>query len=276
LLLLANGEDFDMRRGIIGLRSGVSLGLCAGLLVLGGLAETASAVSLPFQATLTIGVGNLAVSVTGSGVAAVTTSGGANLTGVSIPAGAASGVATVPQTNTGYLPGLAGLSLAGGNAAGSFARTSSGVLAGSMPLSGLARICNFSACSGAPGALPIPLSVLGVSGGSATAPATGSPLHVTVSGAPWTAGAVVVFPVPTPNPATVQGFLHGPASATSSAAQAGGSFQLVTPITILTDGPSPQIGGYARLSVTFVPEPGSLWLAVPGLLALVAARKRLR
>jgi hypothetical protein len=265
-----------MQRGIVGLRTRGPLVLCAGLLVL-GLAETAPAVSLPFQATLTIGVGNLAASVTGTGVAAVTTSGGANLTGVSIPAGAALGISVVPQTNPALLPGLAGLSLSGGNLAGSFARTPSGVLAGSMPLSGRARICVFTDCaSGPPATLPILLSAIGVSGPSATAVGAGS-LHVTVSGAPWTAGAVAILPVPTVNPASVQGFLHGPASATSSAAQAGGSFQLVTPFTLQTDQINfPQIGGYARLSVTFAPEPGSLWVAVPGLLALSAARQRLR
>ena len=58
------------------------------------------------------------------------------------------------------------------------------------------------------------------------------------------------------------GYAHGPASAPNSTARAGGSLLLVTPIAIHTsvsfDGPVP---GFAFLTLHFVPEPATAFLA---------------
>jgi len=62
---------------------------------------------------------------------------------------------------------------------------------------------------------------------------------------------------------------HGPASATGSTAQVGGSLQLITPFTLTTsiaaDGPTI---GFASLTLRFVPEPTSALLVAGGLVAL--------
>jgi cysteine-rich repeat protein len=81
---------------------------------------------------------------------------------------------------------------------------------------------------------------------------------------------------------TVQGFVHGPASLTSTAAQTGGVLQLVTPTKIeILDSPGGNVVGHrpltARLTIHLVPEPGTFSLLASGaLLMLLIGRRRMR
>jgi hypothetical protein len=79
---------------------------------------------------------------------------------------------------------------------------------------------------------------------------------------------------------TAMGFVHGPASLTSSTAQPGGVVQLVTPAQIQTNlslGSNQLIGTIGRLAITFIPEPDlGILLAVGtfGLALLGRTRRR--
>ena len=99
-------------------------------------------------------------------------------------------------------------------------------------------------------------------------------------GAPWTVKTAVV-PVTlmgSGGPPTVSafGFVHGPASNTSSTAKLGGVVQLVTSATIVST-----LGGSAvwpmlgTLNIHFVPEPEAVLLFGAGITAMgIAVRRR--
>lgn len=74
------------------------------------------------------------------------------------------------------------------------------------------------------------------------------------------------------------GFAHGPASLTSSTAQASGVVQLVTVSKVFTSltGAFPEFPVIGVLNLHFVPEPGTLLMLGLGAagLALYAQRKR--
>jgi hypothetical protein len=140
-----------------------------------------------------------------------------------------------------------------------------------MPLNGVAKVCLFKDCSKATANVSVPFSIPGfrpaVVGVGGTL-GTGSEDTVMVIGAPWTAGTAAVGTV------TQAGFQHGPASATSSTAQASGAIRLVTPIFVTI---SNRAGGsndafipsFAILDLHFVPEPSTSLLLGGGIAALV-------
>jgi hypothetical protein len=80
---------------------------------------------------------------------------------------------------------------------------------------------------------------------------------------------------------TETGYVHGPASNTSTAAKVGGAIQLIAPTQVFTEGVP---GGYSdtqalftRLTLNFVPEPGLLLLLGPGAVSLaLLGRRRMR
>ena len=98
-------------------------------------------------------------------------------------------------------------------------------------------------------------------------------MTVTAVGAPWTTAAVTVD-VGT-STTQLAGFVHGPASNTSTAAQLGGVIQVVTPI-VVSSTTAPTFRAAATLQLTFVPEPGTGALLAGGvaLLAAIGRRKR--
>lgn len=233
-------------------------------------AAPARAAVLPFTASLEITMNAFSVSVIDSGVATVNLSGGgAHLSQIQFAAGAISGTDLVPITDPGALP-IAGIQLDVANGAGTIAETSGGVLRGEMALPGVMKLCLFGTpgCSAAVGNVSVPLTPVGQDGAWAFQPGA---VNVTVVGAPWTTGTVSVGTL------TTMGSAHGPASGTSTTAQAGGSLRLVTPIYITTNiGAGPIIGSFAILTLHFVPEAATAILLGAGIATLGAIGKRSR
>jgi len=219
----------------------------------------ACAAPLPVVADLQLYLATLSPSLSGSGVATAPSTG--HLSALALPSDlvATSGL-VIPITDPAAAP-LQGYELTVRNGAGSFA-PSAGHLGGAMPLIGSIRVCLFAPCPIAVANLTVPLTVIGA-GGVATGPAPGL-ANLTVTGAPWTTGTVML-PFGIGGPDTIMGYAHGPASATSSTAQPGGSLQLVTPFTFVTsfqaDGPT---RGFAAFTLHFVPEPTTALLLSAG------------
>jgi hypothetical protein len=251
-----------------------SFGVLGVAWVLAGAASPSAAVVLGFTGQLEIAIrrGTLPpVVMLGGSAALVNGSGPAgHLSAFANAGGTFATVVTVPVAN---VSPISGVIVSAVNGAGSFA-VSGGVGGGTMPINGSAKLCLFNAgpgCTSALSNLIVPLSVAGV-GGSVVADAA---VSITVTGAPWTTGTVGFGTL------TAMGFVHGPASLTSSTANVSGAVRLVTPIAISTSFASPQlIPAFASLTLHFlyvVPEPGTLLLfgsGVAGLAAIGRARMR--
>jgi len=146
-----------------------------------------------------------------------------------------------------------------------------------LPLGGELRLCMiFAECVSY---IPIPLTAGGTRGvgigglitfnGFAAAGAKAS-----LAAAPWTIGTAVASTGTTANGGPTAtfartGFAHGPASGTTSTARRGGAVQLVAPIQIATSiAGLERIGFIARLTLVFVPEPGTALLLGAGIMVL--------
>lgn len=162
---------------------------------------------------------------------------------------------------------------------------------GTLPLPGNLRLCMLvpTNCDG----LVMPLTrqtvngTIGIGvGGMLTVGGLGT-IRLSVLGAPWTINTASVR-AQTGDGALVTllsaGFVHGPLSFTGSGAVSisdeGGAVQLVTPIRVTTlpglTGNREALGGFARLTLHFVPESGSLFLIGSGVVALVVAGRSRR
>ena len=197
--------------------------------------------------------------------------GTANVTGTGVGAGSITGLTggifsvtnlTVPVTDPAAFPitGVFIPSAANGTGNFSFLNGSGG---GLMAAQGSANVCLFSPCSAPPPAnLVVPFTTGGVNGiGLGGSPITVSGLvNLTATGNGWTTGTVSI----------------GSLSATGSAFN-GTSVTLVTPTLISTNiGASAVIPSFATLTLTFVPEPGTLLLLASGVAGLaVLGRKRM-
>jgi hypothetical protein len=114
----------------------------------------------------------------------------------------------------------------------------------------------------------------------------GHGFKLSVWGAPWTIGLASIKNVTTETPngaistytKTLQGFAHGPASGTSTAAISG-VLQVVTPVLIRTSLGTPDTwqAVWTELKLHFIPEPGLLLLLGSGIAGLVLlGRSRMR
>ncbi|MDH3213423.1 MAG: PEP-CTERM sorting domain-containing protein [Myxococcales bacterium] len=238
---------------------------------------------------------------TGTGVATVNGSGGGAYLSTLRLAGGISGMGTIPQTDP-ETPTFISLRADVGLGTG----TVSGLSGGAPIENGVAALLTgrLTQCVLFPGCgnyIPIPLTQRGTRGVGiggtifVTQFEKGAAPAFSLYGAPWTLGAASITGVPnritlTQNgiitsrftvheTRTAQGFAHGPASGTSSAAAVSGGVQLVTPIRIQTNRASPHNlwPAFGVLALRFVPEPGGPLLLGAGIALLaVGCRKRSR
>ena len=112
-------------------------------------------------------------------------------------------------------------------------------------------------------------------GGLLTAGGGGN-LRVSALAAAWTI-KTASLPVETPGGGSVslqaRGWVHGPASFTGSTAGVGGALSLVTPIRV-SSGDGQPLASFARLTLHFVPEPGTALAVALGGVGLAALRRR--
>jgi len=247
------------------MRKVLSLAVCA----LALSTAPAEAASVAFSGTLSVQVAGLfpvpgvplpPIAATGTGMASISAT-GKHLHSLTVPASAFSAAAVVIPITDALANPVKGVRATFHNDAGHF---SGATLSGVMPLHGVTKVCLFKVCSAATANISIPLSALVGAGGSLVVQPPTSTRATTVVGAPWTAGVAAVGTL------TQMGFVHGPASASSSTAQTSGVVQLVSPIFVSTT-----IGAYAIapsfaiLELRFAPEPSVLLLSAGGIGALV-------
>lgn len=194
-----------------------------------------------------------------------------------------SGLAAVRYRNVEALTGTVG---------GSFA---TGPRPGPIPIGGIVNVCLLSsACSiYIPLVMTVPTTVNGVPGEGRKGIGIGGLLtmggyggiRVSIQAAPWTVGTasgqnIVETPGGSmvPSAWTMRGWVHGPASGTSSTLAVGGKMKAVTPVQIVTNAAfgfgHPQgrfagtIGTVLSMTILFIPEPGLLLLLGSGVAGL--------
>jgi hypothetical protein len=259
-----------------------------GALLLALTAGTASAKTLDWHGTLDIDLGALpTLRMQGSGVATVNgTTGQSHLNTLRL-AGGITGSGTIAVTDpetTGSIPSIR-ISATLGTA------TLSGISGGgalsqpALPVGGFTRVCLFA--PGCASFLPLNNTTnngntgLGV-GGQLTLGGFGM-IRISVVNQPWTLGTVSgVNQTVSGGFKTIsrQGFIHGPASTTSSTATGSGVVQLIAPQQVTTagiSGNSQQLTLFAALTVHFIPEPGLLLLIGSGVVGLgLLGRSRMK
>lgn len=190
------------------------------------LAAPPRAGALAFTGELSIAIQTLdPIRVRAGGEAVVTTRDGDHLSALALGADVFSTARqVVPVTDPIAFP-IRGLQATVANQAASFAESAGGRFGGTMPLRGVVKVCLFGGCDEAVANIEVPLSAIGVGGGTFV---TGA-VNLTVQGAPWTTGTASIGTI------GVQGRAQGPAGATSSTAALDGQLNVVTPVYVSTN-----------------------------------------
>jgi hypothetical protein len=155
-----------------------------------------------------------------------------------------------------------------------------------LPITGLARICLLSSGCQPGFTLEIDLSQNGTRGVgigktiTASHPLSTTPIQLSLQHAPWQLAPATLPQSTLSGTITVMatGYVHGPLSNTSTAAKVGGTIQLISPSRVVTQGVpgehSDKQALFTRLTLNFVPEPGSLLLLGPGVVGLAVLGRR--
>jgi hypothetical protein len=277
-----------------------------------GLASTAWGAAVEWSGTMIVNIGTLPqFEHFGTGVATVNGSAGGigHINTIAIPSGLTfTGGNNVPEAipltdpDNPTLISLRGTGMRVGRVAHPGMSTGSAVfngISGGAPLGtkntgqppGAMKMCIlFPGCANY---LPIPFGSKGSQGVGIGGMVTintfqnGAGFKLSIQAAPWTIGLASIKNVTTTTPnggittytKTLQGFAHGPLSATSNTAAISGVLQLVTPVLIETNLGTPDTwqAVWVELRFHFIPEPGLLLLlgsGVAGLLMLGRSRMR--
>ncbi len=253
-----------------------------------GMALPASAVVFEWNGTLTTKLGSSRPSqITGSGLATLNGSaGGSHLNTLRLEGGITGGNA-VPVTDPEVTGTIKTIATSGTLGSGTFAPISGGgpLTQNTLPVAGVSKIC--LVVSGCPNFLPLFLTQndgntgVGV-GGTITVGNVGA-LRVSLVNQPWTLGTGMGIQQTNNSgfvDVTIEGFIHGPASNTSSTALASGVVQLITPIQVLTigvPGQNEKLALFGTMRIHFVPEPGLVLLLGSGVVGLaLLGRSRMK
>ena len=231
-------------------------------LALGAAGQAQATVMSLASASLALSISTLpAITTTWSGT------GSADVTATSIT-GLTAGILsvanlTVPVTDPAAFPITGVFVPSASNGTGSFSFDGSGNGGGTMAVTGSSNVCLFSPCGAPPPAnLVVPFTTGGVNGiglGGSPIIVTGL-VNLTATGNGWTTGTASIGSV-----------------SVSGTAFNGTSVTLVTPTLISTNiGASAVIPAFATMTLSFVPEPGTLLLLASGVAGLaVLGRKRM-
>jgi hypothetical protein len=278
------------------------LGLIAVAALVLGTASTTQAKIVDWSGTLIVDINFGTLVTTGTGVATTNGTGGANDHVNTIHFGPNNilGSTTFPITDPeqATLISIIGSGIVLPSTRNLGAQTGTTISPRVMALGGGFKVCIlFPGCGIY---LPFPIAFpINATGGTASPFTKGLGLGgiVTVNGFsqgpglkisfafnPWTLGVKQITDVSTTTgvtngTVTLQGFKHGPASGTSSAAAESGVIQWVTPSRVLTteNPPDAKVAVFGVLTLRFIPEPGMLLLlasSVGGLVLLGRSRMR--
>ena len=262
-----------------------------------GTASTTQAKVVDWSGTLIIDINFGTLVTTGTGVATTNGTGGVNDHVNTIHFGPNNilGSTTFPITDPeqATLISVIGSGIVLPSTGNLGAQTGTTIVPGQMALGGGFKVCIlFLGCGSY---LPFPIAFpvngppfsrgLGIDGtATVNTFSTGIGLKISFAFNPWTLGVKKITDVSTTTgvtngTVTLQGFKHGPASNTSSAAAESGVIQWVTPSRVLTteDPPDAKVAVFGVLTLHFIPEPGMLLLLASGVGGLVLlGRSRMR
>jgi hypothetical protein len=254
--------------------------LVVGLSIAAGFAGAAQAATLEWTGSLivSLGVGGAPFVSTGTGVATVNGSGGLGHLSTLRVAGGISGATTVPVTDP-DLPSIVDVALSARLGTGTLAPISGGgpLVAPdrTLPITGTAVVgVHVLSLFTTPVVIPLTLNGtrgIGIGGGTIS-----GGLGIALQGNPWTLG-VAQTTTSLGGLTSLSGFVHAPASNTSSTAQVSGVVQVVTPSLVSSSVSGTSTPVLSALRLRFVPEPGRLLMlgsAVLGLLGLARRRRR--
>ena len=243
------------------------------------LAGSVNAATLSYTGTLSFGLSTLPGASATSGPYPSGLTAGTHLSTITLGSGVLGPLqSSVPVTSSGTVQSIRLSGIA--NLSGVMTGISTGPPGGGpMGLSGLAKICLFSAAA-CPGAnVPVPLTPTGGAGlgvgGTQVIPGA---VALTMFHMPWTVGTVGMTIHTADSTVTTPTLPAGSNVPPSGTVTNSGVLQLVTVSKVYTSLSSafPELPVYAILSLHFVPEPGTLLLLGSGVagLAILGRRRR--